>query len=105
MGRAIPRKVRKALEEPVRALGVSGTPDVGEWQKALAASADRVGLVLAGDVPAALGAVLAESGPAARTPTERAAAARARAPLRALLLFAASEDHFRLRQRLGLAVA
>ena len=105
VGRAIPRKVRKALEEPVRALGVSGTPDVGEWQKALAASADRVGLVLAGDVPAALGAVLAESGPAARTPTERAAAARARAPLRALLLFAASEDHFRLRQRLGLAVA
>ncbi|HEX8907608.1 MAG TPA: hypothetical protein VF805_00310, partial [Anaeromyxobacteraceae bacterium] len=104
VGRAVPRKIRKALEELVHALTASGAPDVREWQAALAASADRVGLLLCGDVPAALGLVLGESGPVPAGPAALAAAARQRAPLRELLLFAASDDHFQLRQRLGLAV-
>ncbi|WP_176065004.1 hypothetical protein [Anaeromyxobacter diazotrophicus] len=104
VARAVPRKVRKALEEPVHALLVSGAPEVAEWQEGLAATAGRAGLLVAGDVPAALALVLAEGAPAAGR-ADRAAAARDLAPLRDLLLFAASDEHLRLRQRLGLAVA
>jgi tetratricopeptide (TPR) repeat protein len=103
VGRALPRKVRRALEEPARALSVAGPIDVAAWQAALAATADRAALLFAGDVPSALGVAL--GGPRPKTPEDVAAAVRARPAVAHLLVFAASEEHFRLRQRLKLAVA
>jgi hypothetical protein len=101
VARAVPRKVRRALEEPVSALLAGATPDVAAWQAALAATADRCGLLVCGDPLTALATVAEESGLAAATPAERAAAARAPGPARDLLLFMASEDHLGLRERLA----
>lgn len=105
VGRAIPRKWRKALEERARAVARAGPLDIAAWQASLAATADRVGLLLSTDVPAALAAVLRQGTPAAASPADVAAAVRAREDLRQLLLFAGSDEHFRLRQRLKLAVS
>ncbi len=106
VGRALPRKVRKALHKPARALAGIGAVDVGAWQAAAAATADRAGLLLAADIPAALWLVAREQGIEATSgPTEIADAVRSRAALRQLLLFAIGDDHLRLRQRLRLAIA
>jgi hypothetical protein len=101
VARAIPRKMRKALPERARAVAEAGALDLEAWHTATAASANRVGLLMATDVPAALSLVLRE-GAGAR---DVATAVRSRPDLAQLLVFAASEDHFRLRQRLRLAVA
>ncbi|MFL5300097.1 MAG: tetratricopeptide repeat protein, partial [Anaeromyxobacteraceae bacterium] len=105
VARALPRKVKKALEDHARELTRAGAPDVAAWHAGLAATADRAGLLVAGDIPAALGLVLRAGGDVARGPDEIAAAVRARKGLAELLTFAVSEDHLRLRQRLRLAVA
>ncbi len=105
VGRALPRKVRKALEEPVRAVIAWGPLDLEVWQAALAATANRAGLILAADVPAALKVVLREAGPKLSGAAEVAAAVGARSDLRDLLVFAGSGEHLRLRDRLGLALA
>ena len=104
VGRALPRKVRKALEEPARAVMAAGRPDFDAWQAALTATANRAGLLLAADVPAALKVVLREAGPKVSGAAEVAAAVSARADLRELLVFVASDEHLRLRERLGLAL-
>ncbi len=105
VGRALPRRLRKALDEPARALALAGPQDVAAWQTALAATADRVGLLFAADVPSALALLLREGGALAASAAEVASDVRARADLRQLLSFTASEEHFRLRQRLRLAIA
>jgi tetratricopeptide (TPR) repeat protein len=104
VGRALPRKVRKTLEEPARAVMTAGPPDFDAWQAALAATANRAGLLLSADVPAALKVVLREVGPKVSGAAEVAAAVGARADLRDLLVFVASGEHLRLRERLGLAL-
>jgi len=104
-GRALPRKLRKAIEERALALAKAGPQDVAAWQAALAATADRVGLLLSIDLAAALSLLLREGGSPGGTAEEVASAVRGRPDLRQLLCFAASEDHLRLRQRLKLAVA
>jgi tetratricopeptide (TPR) repeat protein len=103
VARALPRRVRRALEAPARAVAAGPAPDVAAFHAALRSTADRVGLLLAGDVAAALALVLREGGPVA--PGAVAAAARARAELHQLLRFAVSEEHLGLRQRLRLAIA
>jgi tetratricopeptide (TPR) repeat protein len=106
VGRALPRRVRKALEGPARAFARAGSVDVAAWRTAAEATADRTGLLLAVDIPAALALVARERGvEAASDPVEIASAVRSCAALRQLVLFAISEDHLRLRQRLRLAIA
>jgi tetratricopeptide (TPR) repeat protein len=104
IGRVLPRKIKKAAEETAKALARNGLQDVRAWRAALAATADRVGLLLSADVPAALGLLLREGGPASG-PAEIAAAVRDRPDLREMMLFVASEEHMKLRQRLKLAIA
>jgi len=105
VGRALPRKLRKVLEEPSRALARAPAPSVSAWQAGLSATADRIGLFFATDLVAALEVVQREGGVPAESLADLLAAARGRPGLRQLLLFAVSEEHFRLRQRLKLAIA
>lgn len=105
--RVVPRRLRRTLEELSRPLA-AGPPDLIGWFGALSATGDRAGLLLAADVPAALELVLHDGGlPPARpqAAAEVAEAVQARPDLQALLRFAASEEHLRLRQRLRLAIA
>jgi hypothetical protein len=97
--------VRKVLDEPARAVALAGSQDVAAWHAGLAATADRVGLLFAGDVPSALAALLRERGLLTASAAEVTSDVRARADLRQLLSFIISEEHFRLRQRLRLAIA
>jgi hypothetical protein len=104
LGKRLPRRARRALEEPARALAASAAPlDLEAWRAAAAATADRAGLVLCGDVGSALAVLLREGGP--RAPEPPAAGAPARPEVLALLAFAATEEHFVLRQRLRVAIA
>ncbi|BDG06593.1 tetratricopeptide repeat protein [Anaeromyxobacter oryzae] len=109
LGRMLPRRARKALEEPARALAqLRPAPDVGAWREAAAATADRAGLVLCGDVPTAIALLLRDERGTTAAPAataERLAAVRACPDALALLAFAASEAHFVLRQRLRVAIA
>jgi hypothetical protein len=106
IGRALSRRARKALEPAARSLVAQVVPpSVEVWATAAAATADRAGLVLCGDVPAALASMLRDV--AGRTLVGQAAveAARNRSDVRALLSFAASEAHFSLRHRMRVAIA
>ena len=106
IAKGIARRARRPLEEAARALAAAPSPpDVAGWHSAAAATADRAGLVLCGEVPAALGVLL--RGGASRAPEGQAAVVRAstRPDVLALLAFAASEAHFVLRQRLRVAIA
>ncbi len=106
VGRSLGRKARRALEEVARAAPARPAPaDVELWHAAAAATADRAGLVMCGEVPAALGVLLRDG--TSRPPEGAAAlaAAAARPDVLALLAFAASEEHFLLRQRLRVAIA
>jgi hypothetical protein len=105
--RALPRRLRRRLADVTAHLGVRA-PDLLAWYAALSGTADRAGLVLCGDVAAALSVALRDGGPAPPHPEsgeEIRQAVRARPDLQALLRFAASEEHFRLRQRLRTAIA
>jgi cellulose synthase operon protein C len=105
LGKALPRRVRKALEEPARALAqLRPAPDLAAWRVAAAATADRAGLVLCGDVPTAVGLLLRD-GPPAPEGADLADRLRARPDALALLAFAATDAHFALRQRLRAAIA
>ncbi len=104
---ALPRRLRRPLEALAARLP-PGRVDLAGWHAALAATGDRAGLLLAGDPPAALLAALrrgAPTPPRAETGLEVREAIKARPDLQGLLRFAASEDHFRLRQKLKLAIA
>ncbi|HET7826392.1 MAG TPA: hypothetical protein VFK90_13735, partial [Anaeromyxobacter sp.] len=106
IAKGIGRRARKPLEEAARALAAAPSPpDVAAWHAAAAATADRAGLVLCGEAPAALGMLLRDGG--SRAPEGPAAVVRAstRPDVLALLAFAASEAHFVLRQKLRVAIA
>jgi tetratricopeptide (TPR) repeat protein len=106
VGRALPRKVRRALDGPARALAGAWPVDVAAWQVAAEATANRAGLLLAVDIPAALSLVARERGvEVANGSAEIASGVRSCAALRHLVLFTISDDHLRLRQRLRLAIA
>ncbi len=99
------RKARKALEAATQVIG----PQVGEldrWLQAWTFSADRAGLLGSGDPCSALTVVLAEdkNAGADRPGVDPIAAIRARPRLEQLASFTLSEEHFQLRQQIGIAV-
>ncbi len=102
----LPRRVRKAMEGPAGQVAAGPRLDLAAARRAAAATADRFGLALCGDVPTAL-ALLARGGPAATPPDgpPLVEAVRACPPALALLAFAASEAHLALRQKLRVAIA
>jgi tetratricopeptide (TPR) repeat protein len=107
VARALPRRLRRPLEALAERLD-PGRVDVIGWYASLAATADRAGLLLSGDPPAALLVSLRDGAPPPQRPEtglEIRDAVRARPDLQMLLRFAASEDHFGLRQKLKLAIA
>jgi tetratricopeptide repeat protein len=106
VGKLTGRRVRKALDPAARALAAAGKVDLPGWRAAAAATADRAGLVLCGDVPTAVTLVV-RGGPGT-TPAdgpELLAAVWEQPRALALLAFAASEAHFSLRQKLRVAIA
>jgi len=102
------RKALKQLEEPADAVAAVAEIDMGAVTEGLAFSADRAGLTFAGDVAAALGLLVRDDvvpgTPRLDTPESLIRACSERRELRELLTFAASDDLFRLRQRLGLSL-
>jgi hypothetical protein len=71
-------------------------------------AADRAGLVVSADPTAGLGLILREEMPSnqprAETPEAIATAVHSRADLKELMIFAMSDDFFRLRQRVGVSL-
>jgi hypothetical protein len=106
IAKAISRRARKALEPVARALlAAVPPPDPAAWLEGTARTADRLGLILCGDVPTAIEALLREGPDRPAGRAQAVAAAAARPEVRALLAFAASDVHFALRQRLRVAIA
>jgi hypothetical protein len=108
LAKRLSRRARRALEEPARALAAGpASPDLEAWRTAAAETADRAGLVLCGDLPAAAAVLVRGDAPrTAERPTPAPARpASSRADVLALVAFAATEEHFLLRQRLRVAIA
>ena len=106
LAKAVSRKMRRALEEPARALAHQRPPpDAGAWSAAAATTADRAGLALCGDVPTALDLLIRDDSGRKPAAADRLTALRAHPEARALLAFAASETHLGLRQKLRVAIA
>ena len=106
--RAYSRKSLRALEEPAQA-AVSLTRVVIEpIVQALMFAADRAGLVVSADPTAGLNLILKEEVPGNQakpeTPEAIAAAVQSRVDLKELMTFAITDDFFRLRQRIGVAL-
>ncbi|RKH44725.1 tetratricopeptide repeat protein [Corallococcus sicarius] len=106
--KAFSRKALKASEVPAQMLADQPKLDVGTVVDALGYSADRAGLLVCGDPSVGLTMLLREDPniPANRQEgTEPVLqAVRERADLRALLTWLLTDDFFRLRQRIGLAL-
>ncbi len=107
--KAYSRRAIKTLEEPAEAVARLTNWSLDAVVEGMNLSFDRAGLLLAGDVQAGLGMMLKdESSPPATsrvdTPETVAAAVSQRRDLRELMLFAISDDFFRLRARLGLSL-
>ncbi len=106
--KAYSRRSLKLLEEPAMAVTHTAGLDVNTTIEAIALSADRAGLLLAGDVAGAIGVLLREDlpvgAPRPETPETIAQATTQRRDVRELIQFALSDDFFRLRQRLGLSL-
>lgn len=105
--KALPRRARRALESAAREIAaLEAPPDLLRWRTAAARTADRVGALLCGDLPTALTLLVSDRamGGAVIPAPERAAAALERPEVAALIAFAATEEHFRLRKRLRVAL-
>lgn len=106
--KACSRKALKALEGPAAAAAKAPPLDVEGFAAGMALSANRAGLLVCGDVAAGLSALLREdpslSGVRPEGVEPVLLAVRQRADLRDLINYALSEDFFRLRQKLGMAV-
>jgi tetratricopeptide (TPR) repeat protein len=90
LGRAIPRKLRKTLEEPARAYAAGQPVAAAAWYVASQRSAERAGLLLTGDVEAALAVLKAEKA--------------SRAVQADLLRFCVGPHLYEARRRLGLSI-
>ena len=104
----MPYKVSKQLIELFGALGSTSWSSL-RWRAVVHHVGNRTGLVLCGDLKTAADIVIKESGAFANgeTPTTEDVRrlATTHEPLRELLRFAVSEDHFLLREKLGIAIA
>ncbi|WP_157370464.1 tetratricopeptide repeat protein [Vulgatibacter incomptus] len=107
LGKVLGRKGKRALEAPVRQL-LEGPRDatVDDLVRHAERSANRLGLLLSGDLPASFGLLARGHQPGRPLETEGAVleAIERRPELAELLLFAVSDEHAALRRRLGLAV-
>jgi hypothetical protein len=104
--KATTRKIRKALDEPARALAHQRPPpDLAAWRAAAAATANRAGLALCGDVATALDLLLRDESGRKPAPADRLDSLRAQPEALALLTFASGEAHLVLRQKLRVAIA
>lgn len=107
--KAYPRKTLKALEGPATTFGAQTKIDLPRTVEALAFSADRAGALLCADVGVALN-VLLKDDPSVSTHVRPDAgdpivqAVRQRSDLRALIQFAISDELFKLRQKIGVAI-
>jgi hypothetical protein len=104
----VPYKVSKQLVELFGALGTTSWSSL-RWRTVVHHVGNRTGLVLCGDLKTAAEIVMKESGafqngevPGAEDVRRLAASYE---PLRELLRFAVSDDHFLLREKLGTAIA
>jgi hypothetical protein len=106
--KAYSRKALKTLETPALALGDSTKVDTHTLMEGLSLSADRAGMLMCGDVAIGLGVVLREDPSMANSKVDSAdptfAALKQREDLRDLLSYSLSDEFFRLRQRLGMAL-
>lgn len=106
--KAYSRKALKALEVPATALGDAQKVELAPWLDSLDYSADRAGLLICGDVTVGLSMVLREdpnfAGARLDSSEPVLQAVRDGERLRTLLAWSFTDDFFRLRQRLGLAL-
>lgn len=106
--KAYSRKALKLLEEPAHAVAGAAKPQLEAVVQGLMFSADRAGLLVAADLNAALGLIVREEAqqghPKADSAEAVAGIVQQRADLKELIAFAVSDDFFRLRQRLGIAL-
>jgi tetratricopeptide (TPR) repeat protein len=104
----VPYKVSKQLVELFGALGTTSWSSL-RWRTVVHHVGNRTGLVLCGDLKTAADIIVKESGTSsngeAPTPEDVRRLATSYEPLRELLRFAVSEDHFLLREKLGTAIA
>ena len=104
----VPYKVSKQLVQLFQGLGTTSWSSL-RWRAVVHHVGNRTGLVLCGDLQTAAQIIIRESGvvtPEGRaTPEEIRQLAVSYEPLRELLRFAISEDYFRLREKLGTAIA
>ena len=99
----VPYKVSKRLVEVFQEMGSTSWSSV-RWRKVVAETGNQTGLLLSGDLQAAVRSILrAGKLDADAEPRELARLAASYEPLRELLRFAVSETYFRLRERLGTA--
>jgi tetratricopeptide (TPR) repeat protein len=105
VSRAVPRKLRKQLDEHARAAASSATPDVDAWTNAASQSCDRCGLLACADIGAALDALRARDDSRTPLPQEspdhRLAALRGFAPAEALANYWLSAKCEKALSRLG----
>ncbi len=106
--KAMSGKAVRALEVLAPELAKAKSLDLVHWVQSTAWSGDRAGLLLAGDLGASLQLVFREdnsvSGTRMDTSDQIVNAAKRRREMAELLIFVLSDDHFRLRSRLRLAV-
>ncbi|MFL5322413.1 MAG: tetratricopeptide repeat protein, partial [Myxococcaceae bacterium] len=103
--KAYSRKALKALEAPSAQLQSAQSLDLGRFLDALGWSADRAALLLCGEPAVALNLLLKEDGANVPTTTEGIVKAiQSRPDLRELLAYAVSDDYFRMRTKLSMAV-
>jgi hypothetical protein len=106
--KAMSGKAIKALECVAQELAGAKTLDIGAWLQASTWSADRAGLLLSGDIASALNVLLRED-PATTSirldSTEQILGAlRKRRDMYEMFSYVTSDDHFKLRTRLRLAL-
>ena len=103
----VPYKVSKQLVELFGALGTTSWSSL-RWRAVVHHVGNRTGLVLCGDLKTATSIVVRESGTLTNGNSPSADDVRRLAssyePLRELLRFALSEDHFLLREKVGTAI-
>jgi tetratricopeptide (TPR) repeat protein len=106
--KAYSRKALKLLEEPAHALANTNRVQLEAIVQGLMFSADRAGLLVSADPNAALNLIVREEAQANQPRPDNAEAVAAivgvRPDLKELIGFAVSDDFFRLRQRLGIAL-
>ncbi|HCF60232.1 MAG TPA: Adventurous gliding motility protein K [Myxococcales bacterium] len=107
--KAMSGKALKLLEPAARELAESKSIDLKAWLQACNWSADRAGLLLAGDISAALQLMLREdpsiTGVRLDSPEQIVAALRKRRDMFEVVAFILSDDHLKLRTRLRLSLA